>query len=163
MLRHLVNLILHLLPPSRLFALRRALWRAAGVAVDAQARICGGGWIYGPGEVRIGPGTWLSPGVTIYSHPSAAVVIGARCDLGHEVTILTGSHEIGPAERRAGMGTFGAVRIGDGAWIGARSLILGGVTIGAGAVIAAGSIVTRDIPANQMAAGVPARVKRELP
>ena len=162
MLRYLVNLLLHLLPPSRLFALRRALWRGAGVDVAVQARICGGGWIYGPGEVRIGPDTWLSPGVTIYSHPSAAVMIGARCDLGHEVTILTGSHEIGAGDRRAGIGTFGAVTIGDGCWIGARTVILCGVSIGEGSVIGAGSVVTHDIPPNRMAAGVPAVTKREL-
>jgi acetyltransferase-like isoleucine patch superfamily enzyme len=49
------------------------------------------------------------------------------------------------------------VRICEGAWIGARTIILKGVTIGPRAVIGAGSIVTRDIPGDCIAAGVPAR------
>ena len=53
------------------------------------------------------------------------------------------------------------VRIGDGAWIGMHSIILKGVTIGDGAIIGAGSVVTRDIPANAVACGSPARVVRQ--
>ena len=162
MLRHLVNLLLLLLPPSRLFGLRRRLWRLAGVAVGDGASVCGGGWIYGPGVVRIGAGTWLSPGTAIYSHPDVAVTIGRHCDLGHEICILTGSHEIGGPGRRAGSGTAAPVTIGDGCWIGARSTILAGVTIGDGSVVAAGSVVVDDVAANTLAAGVPARPKRTL-
>lgn len=162
MVRHLINLLLCWLPPSRLFNLRRWLWRLAGVDADNGVCVCGGGWFYGPGEIRIGEGTWLSPGIRIYSHPQVPVIIGARCDLGHEVSILTGSHEMGDQSRRAGRGTSGAVTIGNGCWIGARSLVLGGVTIGDGCVIAAGSVVTRDVPAHSLAAGVPAKVKRSL-
>ena len=50
------------------------------------------------------------------------------------------------------------IKIEQGAWIGARSLILGGVTIGKNAIIAAGSVVTKDVEAGKVAAGVPARV-----
>lgn len=54
------------------------------------------------------------------------------------------------------------VRICEGAWIGARSIILKGVTIGAGAVVGMGSVVTKDIPARTIAVGNPARVIREI-
>jgi acetyltransferase-like isoleucine patch superfamily enzyme len=54
----------------------------------------------------------------------------------------------------------GGIFIGDGAWLGYRVTVLQNVTIGAGAVIAAGSVVSRDIPANAIAAGVPAKVLR---
>ncbi len=54
------------------------------------------------------------------------------------------------------------VTIGDGCWIGANGVVLPGVTIGAGTVIGAGSVVTKDIPANVVAAGNPCRVIREI-
>lgn len=162
MLRHLLNMVLFPLPPTRLFYLRRVLLRWAGLALQDGVCMCGGGWIYGRGHVRIGRDTWLSPGVRIYSHLDAAIDIGARCDIGPEVRILTGSHSVGPSERRAGGGVAAPVVIGDGCWIGAGALILGGVTIGSGSIIAAGSVVVHDVPAQALVAGVPARFKKQL-
>ena len=52
----------------------------------------------------------------------------------------------------------GAIRISDGAWLGAGVIVLSGVTIGKGAVIGAGAVVTHDIPDRAVAVGVPARV-----
>jgi maltose O-acetyltransferase len=162
LVRHFVNLLLLLLPPTRLFAVRRALLKFGNVEVGAGVCVSGHGWIYGRGRLCFGDETWLSPGVRIYTHEEAEIVIGARCDIGHEVSFITGSHEIGAALRRAGKGTAGAIRVGDGCWIGARSVILGGVTVGAGSVVAAGSVVTADIPGNSFVAGVPAKLKRRL-
>jgi maltose O-acetyltransferase len=54
------------------------------------------------------------------------------------------------------------VSIGDGVWIGARTTVLPGVTIGSGAIVAAGSVVNRDVEADTMVAGVPARLVRGL-
>jgi acetyltransferase-like isoleucine patch superfamily enzyme len=53
------------------------------------------------------------------------------------------------------------VRIGDHVWIGARAAVLKGVTIGDGAIVAAGAMVTHDVPARALVAGVPARLVRE--
>ena len=55
------------------------------------------------------------------------------------------------------------VVIGDGAWLGANVVVLAGVTIGEGAVIAAGAVVTKDVPAQAIAGGVPAKVIGERP
>lgn len=81
----------------------------------------------------------------------------------HQVLILTTSHEIGPQGQRAAALEARPVCIGSGAWLGARCTILPGVTIGAGAIIAAGAVVSRDVPANTMVAGIPARVIKSLP
>lgn len=162
MIRHIINLLLWSLPPTRLFAFRRKVLRMAGLELGDGVSVCGQGWFFGPGRVSIGKDSWLSPRVLIYTHADAPVSVGAACDIGPFVRIVTGGHEIGPSSRRAGLGTSKAVSIGDGCWIGANVLILGGVSIGEGTVVAAGSVVTEDLPPNCLAVGVPARVKRTL-
>ncbi len=161
MIRHLINFLLDFFPPSRLFILRRTLLRLAGVNLANNTCFCGG-WIYGRGQLNIGEGSWLSPGCVFYTHEHANIEIGKRCDIGPAVEFIPGSHQIGSSERRAGEGTARSISIGDGCWIGARSVILGGVSIGTGSVVAAGSVVTRDVPENVLVAGVPAQIKRSL-
>ena len=162
MIRHILNFILWALPPTRLFALRRVLLGLAGVAVSKDTCFCGRGWIFGRGRLEIGSGTWLSPGVIIHTHRDAPVHIKDRCDIGPGVEFVTGGHEIGTAQRRAGKGTAEAIVVEAGCWVGAKALILGGVTISAGSIVAAGAVVTRDVPPNTLVAGVSARNKREL-
>jgi maltose O-acetyltransferase len=162
MIRHLINLLLGILPPSRFFAFRRLCLRWAGVGVGSGVCVCGRGWIYGRGVLRIGDDTWMSPGVTVHTHLSAPICIGARCDIGHEVSFIPGSHDIGGPQRRAGTGTAKAINIGNGCWIGTGVRILGGVTIGDGAIVAAGAVVTRDVAAHTLVAGVPAVSKKRL-
>lgn len=163
MIRHLINIILSLLPPSRLFAARAASLRLAGIEMHPSVKFCGRGWIYGRGRLIIGEGTWLSPGVVFHTHLEAEIQIGERCDLGPGIEFIVGSHEVGTGERRAGNGTARAIVVGNGCWVGAKSVILGGVTIGDGAIIAAGAVVTRDVAAHTLVAGVPAVVKRQMP
>jgi maltose O-acetyltransferase len=112
--------------------------------------------------VSLGRDSWISPGVVFHSHQSAAITVGERCDIGAGVAFIPGGHAIGGSHRRAGAGFAKPIEIGDGTWIGAHSVILGGVRVGSGCIVAAGSVVTRDIPDNSLAAGVPAVVKRPL-
>ena len=93
---------------------------------------------------------------------SARITLGSRVQLAYQVTLVTGGHQIGPHECRAGSHAPQPITVEEGAWIGARALILPGVTIGAGAVVAAGSVVTKDVAPDVLVAGVPAKVVRSL-
>lgn len=162
MIRHVINFVLILFPPSRCFQIRSFILRCANVKIARSVSVCGGGWIYGRGALEIGHSTWLSPRVLFYTHIKAPIILGANCDIGPGVTFVTGSHIIGGRKRRAGFGTANPITVGEGCWIGANSIILGGVSIAPGSVIAAGSVVTESVPSNVLVAGVPARFKKKL-
>lgn len=90
------------------------------------------------------------------------IFIGNNVSFEANVTVATAGHPIHPELRRKAAQFNIPVKIGNNVWIGADSVILPGVTIGDNTVIGAGSIVTKDIPANVVAAGNPCRVMREI-
>ncbi len=101
----------------------------------------------------------------------AKVTIGNDVNFGPNVTIVTPEHPLIASERRMMLDWNGEkkrlcyarpVTIGNDVWVGCNVTICGGVTIGNGVVIGAGSVVTRDIPDNCVAVGVPARVLRPI-
>lgn len=112
--------------------------------------------IGGPGRIRLGNQAFVNCGVLIYSE--VAVTIGEDVSLSNDVYVMdTDSHGLEGRPPRAA-----EVVIGRGSWVGARSIVLPGVTIGEQVVVAAGSVVTRDVPDRVLVAGNPARVLREL-
>jgi maltose O-acetyltransferase len=150
------------LPPSRFFRLKNFLLGLSSVQIGEGVSICGNTLFYGGGDMTIGEQTWISPGFIVHTHLEAEIKIGRSCDIGPRVELITGSHQIGDGSRRAGLGTASSIYIGDGCWIGARSIILGGISVGNGSVIAAGSVVTNDVEPDCLYAGIPARLKRRL-
>jgi len=112
-------------------------------------------YLDGPGaSIAIGNGTYVNQRTMITCKRSA--VIGENCAIGWDVWITdTDYHCLGDGENIA------PVSIADRVWIGARSSILKGVSVGAGAVVAAGSVVTKDVPERALVAGNPARVIEE--
>lgn len=88
------------------------------------------------------------------------IYIGDDCLIGHSVVMATLNHDFAP-ERRQNL-HHAPIHIGKGVWIGARATITAGVTIGDNAVIAAGAVVTRDVPANVVAGGVPAKIIKRI-
>ena len=161
-MRYLFNFCMLLLPPTRLFGAKRFLARKIGIKVGDGVCLNGHIFFFGSGIVTIGKNTWVGLKNTFYCTQLAKILIGENCDIGPDVAFVSGSHEIGGGERRAGSGTGGNIVIGDGCWRGARVTVLGGVTIGNGSIIGAGSLVNKDVPANTMYAGVPAKLIRTL-
>ena len=93
----------------------------------------------------------------------ARVTIGDDCFVGPNVSIYTACHSTDPVERNSRREWGEPVTIGDNVWIGGNVVILPGVTIGDNVTIGAGSVVTRDIPSNVIAAGNPCRVIKPIP
>jgi acetyltransferase-like isoleucine patch superfamily enzyme len=90
------------------------------------------------------------------------ITIGSHVAIGPDVMLITGTHKVGGHVQRANNLVFEPVVIGDGAWIGSRSIIFPGVTIGDGAIVAAGSVVYKDVPPDTMVGGNPARNMQKL-
>lgn len=153
------------LPPFVGMRMRALGLRLAGFAIGRGTVLWGLPSLTGAGDtrarLRIGQDCWINVGCRF--DLSDTLTIGDRVAMGHEVLIMTSSHEIGDADRRAGSLYTRPVVIGDGAWLGARCVILPGVTIGVGAVVASGALVHRDVPPNTLVGGVPARVLKTLP
>ena len=90
------------------------------------------------------------------------IIIGNKVFIGPEVSMCCASHEIGGYTSRAGKNTYNSIKVGNGCWIGMRSVILPGVNIADGCIIAAGSVVTKSTEPNSLYAGVPARKIKDL-
>ena len=92
----------------------------------------------------------------------AAVTIGSRTLFGPGVQVYTATHPLDYQERASGLEYAKPIRIGEDVWVGGGAIVCPGVTIGDRTVIGAGSVVTKDIPADVLAAGNPCRVLRVL-
>ena len=134
-----------------------------------------GTWMLGPirfhygCHTRVGARCFMNFNFTVQD--DARVTIGNDCNFGPNVTIVTPLHPMLAEERRGIVCGDGVERylcyakpvtIGNDCWLGANVVVCPGVTIGDNCVIGAGSVVTRDIPANSLALGVPARVIRPI-
>ena len=90
------------------------------------------------------------------------VYIGDNVMIGPNTTITTVGHPITPKGRRMHLAQASEIRIGNDVWLGANVTVLPGISIGNNVVVGAGAVVTKDIPDNSLAVGVPARVIREI-
>ncbi|WP_417374461.1 acyltransferase [Glutamicibacter protophormiae] len=115
---------------------------------------------FGGPDVIIGNRTFINVGV--FFDGLGRITVGNDVHIAMETMLLTGSHIIGDGTRRAGILTASDLTVEDGAWIGARAIILPGVTVGAGTVIAAGAVVTSSCEPHALYAGVPARLVRRF-
>ncbi|UOZ19378.1 maltose O-acetyltransferase [Enterobacter asburiae] len=90
------------------------------------------------------------------------VHIGDNCMLAPGVHIYTATHPLDAEERNSGVEFGKPVNIGNNVWIGGRAVINPGVTIGDNVVVASGAVVTKDVPANVVVGGNPAKIIKTL-
>nr|WP_315089741.1 acyltransferase [uncultured Alloprevotella sp.] len=153
----LCNLILPLIPETRLFGIKRALYRFCGITIGKNVRICSSARIIGSGNLSIKENTWIGPQSLLLV--SANVVIGENCDIAPRTCIVTGSHKINliTENKIAGEGYNLPIHIGNGCWICIGATILGGSDIGDCSIVAAGSIVKGTFPKRQLICGTLAK------
>ena len=111
-------------------------------------------------NIRIGARTFVNYDCVLLD--CNAITIGEEVQVGPGVHIYTATHPLDAGPRRSGWESALPVAIGDGVWLGGRSVVCPGVTIGPDTVVGAGAVVTEDLPAGVLAVGVPARVVRQL-
>src|SRR4051794_22928817 len=111
-------------------------------------------------HIRIGARCFANFGLVALD--VAPITIGDDVQIGPNVQLLTPTHPVDPEPRRAKWEAAQPITIGDNVWLGGGAIVLPGVTIGANTVVGAGAVVTRELPANVVAVGNPARVVRSL-
>jgi maltose O-acetyltransferase len=135
-------------------ALRRWLLARGGVRLHRGVSGLERCW-FQSGAVTLGAETYVNAGC--WFEGEGRIDVGAHCLIGPEVLLLTSTHRRGESGRIARESSHDDVVIGDRCWIGARAMVLAGVTIGDDVVIAAGAVVTSDCESGHLYGGVPAR------
>lgn len=109
-------------------------------------------------NIHIGENVFINACCHFQDH--GGVYIGDGCQIGHNVVFATLNHGIAPEDRQ---NTYPAsIVLGRNVWVGSNSTILQGVTIGDNAIIAAGAVVTKDVPADTIVGGVPAKFIKKI-
>jgi putative colanic acid biosynthesis acetyltransferase WcaF len=138
---------------------RSWLLRLFGAKVGRRVHLKPGLRVKFPWYLEVGDYTWL--GEDLWIDNLARVTIGSHCCISQGVYLCTGNHDWSVPNMRL---FRKPIRCERGSWVGARSVVCPGVTIGAGSIAAAGSVITRDIPTMEVHAGNPAGFvrRREL-
>ncbi len=113
----------------------------------------------GGADIRVGRNVFVNQNCTFYD--LGGLDIADNVMIGPNVSLITSGHPIEPSERFASV-IAKPIVIESNVWIAAGVIIIGGVTVGENSVVAAGSVVTKDVPANTLVGGNPARVIRSI-
>ena len=137
---------------------RALLSRLFGYEVDPTLRVFPPFYTDFGRNITVGEDVFINACCHFQDH--GGVTLGDGCQIGHNVVFATLDHGLAPEERHT---TCPApIVLGKNVWVGANATILRGVTIGDNAVVAAGAVVTKDIPADTVAGGVPAKAIRKI-
>ena len=159
LVRPVVNLWLAMRTRSVIHPLARIDWN---VSIGRRCRIGNAvlDTLGGNGRIEIGDGSIVSAGAELLCHHRSTIRIGRSVLLARHAGAVTGGHVFDdPDATILSQGICTAdITVEDDCWIGYRAVLLPGVRIGRGTVVGAGSVVTRDLPENVVAGGVPATV-----
>ncbi len=155
---HALTLAASLLPRRNAAEARARLFALAGFRIGNGTRMHGSPRVSGGNDLfsRLVIGENCSIDEDCAFDLEETIKIGDRVSIGPGTMILTSTHELGTREHRAGSIMKSPVTVGDGALLGARSIILPGVTIGAGAVVNPGAVVNKDVLPHTRVGGAPA-------
>lgn len=117
-------------------------------------------WVDYGYQIHIGARTFINYGAVLLD--VAPITIGEDVQVGPNVQLLTPTHPLDPETRRAKWEAAKPITIGNNVWLGGGAIVLPGVTIGDNTVVGAGAVVAKDLPANVIAVGNPARVIRHI-
>ena len=140
--------------------LRRALLERLLGSVGAETVLRPPFYVDYGAHLHIGARTFANFGLVALD--VATITIGDDVQIGPNVQLLTPTHPVEPGPRRDKWEAAQPIAIGDNVWLGGGVIVLPGVSIGENTVVGAGSVVTKDLPANVVAVGSPARVIRAV-
>lgn len=142
--------------PQARFAILRELVSSLGEGAEIRPPLrCDYGY-----QIYIGARSFINYGAVFLD--VATITIGEDVQVGPNAQFLTATHPVEAAARRAKWESAKPISIGDNVWLGGGVIILPGVSIGENTVVGAGAVVTKDLPANVVAVGNPARVIRPI-
>ena len=162
-MKFIQRFILSIILRIRIIQTRSYLATGSDIEIDKSVRF--GRWCFFTskgGEIVIGENTFLNTQVILNADIGGKIRISNDCMIGPRTIFRTANHkikDINSVKREQGH-AFADILVERNVWIGANVTVLPGVTIGENSVIAAGAVVTKDIPKNCLAAGVPAIVKK---
>ncbi|MCI8361208.1 MAG: sugar O-acetyltransferase [Clostridiales bacterium] len=138
--------------------IRRLMEKLIGQPIDPSFRMFPPFYTDCGKNIHIGKNVFVNAGCCFQDQGGVTIEDGAL--IGHQVVLATLNHDLAPDNRATTVPS--PIHIGKNVWIGSHATVLGGVTVGDNAVVAAGAVVTKDVPANTVAGGVPAKPLKRI-
>ncbi len=145
---------------TRFWAVKRLILKLGCIQVGQRTCVVGPLRCGHCTSVTIGDNCWIGMNLQVFGN--GELVVGSYCDLAPDVSVITGSHKIGGANRRAGKGLSFKVVIGNSIWVGAKSTFMGNIFVGDSSIVGACSLVNKNVEPNTCVGGVPVRVLKKL-
>lgn len=155
---HTINLSILLNTSTNVEQIRERLSEIIGQQIDKSTAIFTPFHTNFGRHIQIGKNVFINHACTFLD--LGGIIIEDDVMIGPKVSIITENHPVNPNERK--MLDLKSVIVKRNAWIGANATILPGVIIGENSVVAAGSVVTKNVPANTVVAGIPAKIIKEI-